>query len=99
MPCPPKPVPDFRRLQKAFVTAMEKAKKGKKPTVPVPYNFHEAKPGAKLRVHMDAANQNINPTLKAKKQRLNTDLTSGDSKVEAPASTKKHEAQMEMRRK
>jgi len=52
----PRPVPDFRRLQKAFVTAMEKAKKGKQVTVPVPYNFHEAKPGAKLRVHMDSAN-------------------------------------------
>ena len=98
-PAPPKPVPDFRRLQKAFVTAMEAAKKGKQPTVPVPYNFHEAKPGAKLRVHMDSANQNINLTLETRNARINSDLESRDSNVEAHQSTKKHEAQMEKRRK
>lgn len=36
--------------------------------------------------------------MKAIKKRINFDLET-DSKVEAPQSTKKHEAQMEMRRK
>jgi len=70
-----------------------------KPTIPIAPNFHEAKPGAKLRTHMDTANQNINPTMRAKYKKLNKDLETRDDRVEAPASTSKHEGLMALRRK
>jgi hypothetical protein len=57
-------VPNFRKIQKAFVTQMEQRKKAKAPTIPRPFNFHQPKPAAHLRTHMDQANQAINPTLK-----------------------------------
>lgn len=49
-------VPDFRKIQKEFVTEMEQMKKSKKPTIPKPFKFHEPKPSAQLRTHMDLAN-------------------------------------------
>jgi hypothetical protein len=60
-------VPDFRRLQKAFITKMEQLKKSKNPTKPIPFKFNQARPSAKLRVHMDQQNQVINPTLSKKR--------------------------------
>jgi hypothetical protein len=57
-------VPDFRGLQKAFITKMEQLKKSKNPTVPKPFKFSQARPSARLRVFMDQQNQVINPTLK-----------------------------------
>jgi hypothetical protein len=33
-------VPDFRRLQKAFITKMEQLKKSKNPTKPTPFKFN-----------------------------------------------------------
>lgn len=79
---------------------MEQRKKGVQPTIPKPFKFHEPKPNARLRGHMDQANQNKNPTLKPRASRLNKDLgvQLRDEKVEQPASTKKHEAYMEKRR-
>lgn len=77
---------------------MEQRKKGVQPTIPKPFKFHEPKPNARLRGHMDQANQNKNPTLKPRASRLNRDLELRDEKVEQPASTKKHEAYMEKRR-
>lgn len=70
-----------------------------KPTVPIAPNFHESKGGARLRTHMDTANQNINPTMRALKKKLNKDLETRDEKIEAPASTSKHEGLMALRRK
>jgi hypothetical protein len=53
---------------------MDNRKKGVQPTIPRPFKFHEPKPNARLRGHMDQANQNKNPTLKPKVNRLNKDL-------------------------
>ena len=68
--CPPRArsVPNFRKIQKAFITQMEMRKKSKAPTIPKPFNFHQPKPAAHLKTFMDQANQNINPTLKPKKR-------------------------------
>lgn len=60
-------VPDFRRIQKAFITKMERKKKGKNPTIPRPFKFNQARPSAKLRSYMDQQNQVINPTLTKKR--------------------------------
>lgn len=49
-------MPNFRKLQKNFVTKMEALKKSKAPTVPQPFNFHKPKPAAHLRGYMDQAN-------------------------------------------
>jgi len=53
--CPPRArsVPNFRKIQKEFVTKMEQLKKSKAPTVPQPFNFHKPKPAAYLRKYMD----------------------------------------------
>jgi hypothetical protein len=56
-------VPDFRSIQKSFITKMEQKKKSKQPTKPIPFKFNQARPSAKLRAHMDHQNQVINPTL------------------------------------
>ena len=77
---------------------MEIRKKGVNPTIPKPFKFHEPKPNARLRGHMDQANQNKNPTLKPRKLNRDLALQVRDDKVEQPASTKKHEAYMEKRR-
>jgi len=61
-------VPNFRKIQKEFVTKMEALKKSKAPTIPRPFNFHQPKPAAHLRQYMDQANQDINPTMKLKKR-------------------------------
>lgn len=37
-------VPNFRKLQKNFVTQMEARKKSKPLTIPKPFNFHQPKP-------------------------------------------------------
>ena len=60
-------VPNFRKIQKEFVTKMEALKKSKAPTIPKPFNFHKPKPAAHLRQYMDQANQDIKPTLKPKR--------------------------------
>ena len=92
-------VPNFRKIQKQFVTKMEALKKSKEPTVPKPFNFHQPKPAAHLRKYMDQANQDINPTMKQKRRPmsvhggLNRDLN-----VEQPSTTKKHDAYVAMRR-
>lgn len=52
-PCRARSVPDFRKLQKAFITKMEHLKKSKNPTEPKPFKFNQARPSAKLRVFMD----------------------------------------------
>jgi hypothetical protein len=49
-------VPNFQRIQKAFVTQMEQRKKAVAPTIPKPFNFHQPKPSARLRTYMDEAN-------------------------------------------
>lgn len=46
-------VPNFRKIQKEFVTKMEALKKSKAPTVPQPFKFHQPKPAAHLRKYMD----------------------------------------------
>lgn len=46
-------VPNFRKIQKEFVTKMEALKKSKAPTIPRPFNFHQPKPAAHLRQYMD----------------------------------------------
>ena len=46
-------VPNFRKLQKDFVTKMEQLKKAKGPTRPVPCRFPAPKPAAHLREYMD----------------------------------------------
>lgn len=53
MPARARSVPDFRGLQKAFITKMEQLKKSKNPTVPQPFKFSQARPSAHLRVFMD----------------------------------------------
>jgi hypothetical protein len=60
-------VPDFRRLQKAFITKMEKLKKGKKPTQFATFKFSQPRPSAHLQTHMDQQNQAINPTMRQKR--------------------------------
>lgn len=55
-PCRAKSVPDFRRLQKAFITKLERNKKSKNPTTPRPFKFNQARPSAKLRAHLDQQN-------------------------------------------
>lgn len=93
-------VPNFRKLQKAFVTQMEQRKKGVAPTVPKPFNFHQPKPSARLRTYMDDANQVINPTLKMKRTSysLTKMSTIRNTNVEEPATTKKHDAYVAKRR-
>jgi len=91
-------VPNFRKLQKDFVTKMEALKKSKAPTIPKPFNFHAPKPAAHLREYMDQANQDIKPTLKQKKRPLSMKPMNRDINEEQPATTKKHEAYVAMRR-
>lgn len=101
MPPRARSVPNFRKLQKTFVTKMEALKKSKAPTIPRPFNFHKPKPAAHLRKYMDQANQDINPTMK-KKQRATSARPLGgmnrDIYAEQPSTTKKHEAYVAMRR-
>ena len=40
MPPRARSVPNFRKIQKEFVTKMEALKKSKAPTIPKPFNFH-----------------------------------------------------------
>ena len=49
-------VPNFRKLQKNFVTQMEARKKAQPLTIPKPFNFHQPKPQASLRKYMDEMN-------------------------------------------
>lgn len=90
-PCRPHSVPDFRRLQKAFITKLERNKKSKNPTTPRPFKFNQARPSAKLRAHMDQQNQVINPTM-AKKRSYSAAALS--QPVVQPATTKKHDARV-----
>jgi len=55
---PPRPrsVPNFRKIQKDFVTKMEQLKKSKEATKPMPFRFHAPKPAAHLRGYMDQQN-------------------------------------------
>ena len=85
-------VPNFKQLQKSFVTKMEQLKKGKAPTIPKPFNFHQPKPAAHLRKFMDEQNQAINPTLKSTTKRPRSVMGGRDQNVEQPATTRKHEA-------
>ena len=89
-------VPDFRRLQKTFISKMEQLKKSKNPTKPIPFKFSLARPSAHLRTHMDQQNQAINPTLK--RQRAHSARPPIAPPVEQPATTAKHDARVEMRR-
>ena len=89
-------VPDFRRLQKTFISKMEQLKKSKNPTQPIPFKFSLARPSAHLRTHMDQQNQAINPTLK--RQRAHSARPPIAPPVEQPATTAKHDARVEMRR-
>ena len=91
-------VPNFRKLQKAFVTQMEQRKKAKAPTIPKPFNFHQPKPAAHLRQYMDQANQAINPTLKPKRRPFRVAPAIRDAGVEQPATTAKHDAYVNKRR-
>jgi Uncharacterised protein family UPF0564 len=93
-------VPNFQRLQKAFVTQMEQRKKAVAPTIPKPFNFHQPKPSARLRTYMDEANQVINPTMRMKRSSysLTKITTMRDPNVEEPATTKKHDAYVAKRR-
>lgn len=91
-------VPNFRQLQKAFVTQMEQRKKSKAPTIPKPFHFHQPKPAAHLREHMDMANQVINPTLKPKRRPFSVKPANRDLDVEQPATTAKHDAYVNKRR-
>ena len=92
-------VPNFRKIQKQFVTKMEALKKSKEPTIPQPFKFHQPKPAAHLRKYMDQANQDINPTMKPRRRPtsvhggLNRDLN-----AEQPSTTKKHDAYVALRR-
>lgn len=63
-------VPNFRKIQKEFVTKMEALKRSKAPTIPKPFKFHQPKPAAHLRTYMDQANQDINPTLKPSRRSM-----------------------------
>jgi hypothetical protein len=49
-------VPDFRKIQKAFITKLEQNKKSKAVTKPIPFKFNQARPSAKLRTYMDQQN-------------------------------------------
>ena len=89
-------VPNFRKIQKDFVTKMEQLKKSKEPTRPKPFHFHAPKPAAHLREYMDQANQDINPTLKQKRRPVSTKPR--DSNAEQPSTTKKHDAYVALRR-
>ena len=60
-------VPNFRKLQKNFVTQMEARKKAQPLTIPKPFKFHQPKPQASLRKYMDEMNQVINPTMKPRR--------------------------------
>ena len=100
MPTRARSVPDFRSIQKSFITKMEQKKKSKQPTKPIPFKFNQARPSAKLRTHMDHQNQVINPTLT--KRRANSarcGQEQRDQQVEQPATTAKHDARVEMNRK
>lgn len=92
-------VPNFRQLQKAFVTSMEKRKKEVKVTEPKPFKFHQNKPSAELRTYMDQMNQAINPTIKksASVGRKRSPVVR-DNVTEQPATTAKHEAYVNARR-
>lgn len=93
-------VPNFQKLQKAFVTQMEARKKAVAPTIPKPFNFHQPKPSAKLRTYMDDENQAINPTMRLKRTSYSVTKMSNmwDPNREEPATTKKHEAYVAKRR-
>ena len=89
-------VPNFRKIQKEFVTKMEALKKSKAATKPQPFKFHQPKPAAYLRKYMDQANQDINPTLKPKRRPIS--MKNRDINQEVPSTTKKHEAYVALRR-
>mmetsp|Transcript_7931 Transcript_7931/g.11107 ORF Transcript_7931/g.11107 Transcript_7931/m.11107 type:complete len:151 (+) Transcript_7931:1264-1716(+) len=89
-------VPNFRKLQKDFVTKMEQLKMSKEPTKPMPFRFHAPKPAAHLRQYMDQANQDINPTLKQKRRPAS--VRPRDTNAEQPSTTKKHDAYVALRR-
>ena len=61
---------------------MEQLKKGKAPTIPKPFNFHQPKPAAHLRKFMDEQNQAINPTLKSTTKRPRSVMGGRDQNVE-----------------
>jgi hypothetical protein len=90
-------VPNFRKLQKTFVTQMEARKCAQPLTVPKPFNFHKPKPQASLRKYMDQQNQIINPTMKKRTSSAKPPVKR-DSGAEQPATTKKHEAYVASRR-
>lgn len=78
---------------------MEALKKSKAPTKPQPFKFHQPKPAAHLRKHMDQANQDINPTLRYLKRAMSSKPPiRRDANAEQPSTTKKHEAYVALRR-
>ena len=91
-------VPNFRKLQKNFVTQMEARKKAQPLTIPKPFNFHQPKPQASLRKYMDEMNQVINPTMKPRRPHSVKPPINRDSGAEQPSTTKKHEAYVAKRR-
>ena len=50
------PVPPFEKLQNMFQTLLDNKHKGKRPTVPKPFNFNESKKGV-TRDYLDLDNQ------------------------------------------
>ena len=78
---------------------MEALKKSKAPTVPQPFKFHQPKPAAHLRKYMDQANQDINPTLKGVRRTMSSKPPiKRDANAEQPATTKKHDTYVALRR-
>mmetsp|Transcript_94911 Transcript_94911/g.130611 ORF Transcript_94911/g.130611 Transcript_94911/m.130611 type:complete len:80 (+) Transcript_94911:658-897(+) len=73
-------------------------KKEIKVTQPKPFNFHQPKPSANLRTHMDMENQVINPTMKPKRPMYKKGDANKDLNAPVPSTTAKHEAYVEKRR-
>lgn len=98
MPPKRKEVPDFKRKHKEFASMLEKNKSASKLTVPQPFHFHESKPQASLRKHLDDENQTINPTMKKRSQSVKFNIDLEEANKINPPTTKKHEALVALRR-
>lgn len=56
-PARSKPVPDFQKLQRQFMTTLENKKQSRASTIPRPFNFNESKKQYGLREYMDTENK------------------------------------------